>query len=50
MYLKAGYFAERGPHPADDIGQGYLTATYPLDELPRAIIQASGGDAENQFG
>jgi hypothetical protein len=46
MYLKAGYFAERGPHPADDIGQGYLTVTYPMDEIPETIVEAAASDPQ----
>jgi hypothetical protein len=45
MYLKAGYFAER-PHPADDIGQGYLTVTYPMDKIPKTIVEAAASDPE----
>lgn len=41
MYLKKGYFADLGPHPADDIGQGYLTHTFPADVLPPEILEAA---------
>jgi hypothetical protein len=41
MYLKKGYFADLGPHAADDIGQGYLTHTFPADDLPPEIVEAA---------
>jgi len=46
MYLKNGYFAEKGPHPADDIGQGYLTVTVRVDtdQLPAEILEAAQTD------
>jgi hypothetical protein len=48
LYLRKGYFAEKGPHPADDIGQGYLTITIPAkeDELPPEVLDAAKSDPE----
>jgi hypothetical protein len=43
MYLRKGYFSEEGPHPADDIGQGYLTVTVSADrdKLPQDVLEAA---------
>lgn len=49
MYLKDGYFKPEGPHPADDIGQGYLTRTVPagnIDDLPEDILAAAQDNPE----
>jgi hypothetical protein len=48
VYLRKGYFAEEGPHPADDIGQGYLTVTISAnpDDLSPEVIEAARTDPE----
>jgi hypothetical protein len=53
LYLRKGYFAEEGPNPADDIGQGYLTVTISAnaDALPPEVLEAAQAHPEilNQF-
>lgn len=49
MYLKANYFQDQGPHPADDIGQGYLTFTVPAemsDEVAAEITEFAKTDPD----